>query len=309
MLTTEVRYFLAVIDAGSLSAASQHLFVATSAISRQIQQLEDKTGMPLFERHARGMTLTEAGRIFERHIRQSQQAMESTLSEMKGRTALQRTTINIACTDGLAWNLLPALCSVFRQQYPSVSFHLKVGNSSQVLENLNRGGCDLALQFCLHSERRVQVLGSWPAPIMAAMSAKHPLAERPFVLQDLSGYPIALPDHTTTVRQLFDLSCQLHGVFIEPMFTCNNFSSLYHFLKLNPLAITFCSQFTMKTDVCGLPFIMRNLFVNTLAERTLQLHQLPGRYQSASVRLFISFLQEALQQHLERSSDETMRVD
>jgi len=308
MLTTEVRYFLAVVDAGSLSAASQHLFVATSAISRQIQQLEDKTGVPLFERHARGMTLTEAGRIFERHVRQSQQAMESTLSEMKGRTALQRTTINIACPDGLAWNLLPALCSQFRQQYPSVSFHLKVGSSSQILENLNRGGCDLALQFCLHSERRVQVLGSWPAPIMVAMSAKHPLAVKSFSLQDLSSYPIALPDQTTTVRQLFDLSCQLHGVFIEPMFTCNNFSSLYHFLMLNPLAITFCSQFTIRSESNDPPFIMRNLLNNTLAERTLQLHQLPGRYQTASVRLFINFLEKALQQHWNRSSDGTIRV-
>lgn len=58
MLSSELRYFLAVATTGSLRAASQQLFVAVSAISRQVQRLEERMGVSLFERHARGMILT-----------------------------------------------------------------------------------------------------------------------------------------------------------------------------------------------------------------------------------------------------------
>lgn len=55
MHNTEIRYFMAVVGTGSMRAASQQLFVAVSAISRHIQRLEKRLGMPLFERSARGM--------------------------------------------------------------------------------------------------------------------------------------------------------------------------------------------------------------------------------------------------------------
>ncbi|KGD76664.1 LysR family transcriptional regulator [Tatumella morbirosei] len=302
MLSTEIRYFLAVADCGSLTAASQQLFVATSAISRQIQRLEQDTGVTLFERHARGMVLTDAGRMFEHRIRQSMREMDSTLSEIKGLTAIRRTAIRIVCTDGLAWHLLPALCSQFRQQYPSVSFHLQVGNTRQVAESLHRGECDLALQFCLHAERGVQVAGSWPAPILVVMSASHPLAGKAFQLQDLSSYPVALPDQSTTVRQLFDLSCQMNGVFIEPTITCNNFGSLYHFLTLNPLTVTLCSRYSLLYHPAGHPLAVRSLAINALTQRTLQIHLLPGRQQSAALKLFLGFITDQLQQQHEQFS-------
>lgn len=303
MLSTEFRYFLAVADSGSLSAASRQLFVATSAISRQIQRLEQEVGVPLFDRHARGMVLTDAGKIFEHRLRQSQRDMDATLSEIKGLTAVRRTAIRIACTEGVAYDLLPAICSLFRQHYPSVSFQMQVGNTRQVSESLNRGECDLALQFCLHPERSVQIAGSWPAPVLVVMSAEHPLASHTFHLQDLSSYPVALTDQSTTVRQLFDLSCQMNGVFIEPTLTCNNFATLYNFLRQTPLAVTLCSRFTVPYDSEKNPLVLRSLDINQLTQRTLQVHQIPGRQQSAALSLFLEFLTGELQKRSDQFQD------
>lgn len=303
MLSTEFRYFLAVADSGSLSAASRQLFVATSAISRQIQRLEQEVGVPLFDRHGRGMVLTDAGKIFEHRLRQSQRDMDATLSEIKGLTAVRRTAIRIACTEGVAYDLLPAICSLFRQHYPSVSFQMQVGNTRQVSESLNRGECDLALQFCLHPERSVQIAGSWPAPVLVVMSAEHPLASHTFHLQDLSSYPVALTDQSTTVRQLFDLSCQMNGVFIEPTLTCNNFATLYNFLRQTPLAVTLCSRFTVPYDSEKNPLVLRSLDINQLTQRTLQVHQIPGRQQSAALSLFLEFLTGELQKRSDQFQD------
>jgi len=302
MLSPEVRYFLAVATTGSLSAASQQLFVAVSAISRQIQRLEAEVGVPLFERHPRGMILNDAGRIFESHVRRSMLAMEQARAEIKGLKAVRRTALRIACPDGLAFSLLPGLCSRFRQLNPAVSFTLTVGSVEEVADILRQGECDVAFQFSLHPERGVEVLGSWPAPVLMVMRKTHPLAEKPIRLQDLSAWPMALPDRATRVRQLFDLSCQMSGTLIEPVLTCNNFSTLYAFLQQNPLAITLCSRFTVLLQPGEKDLALRSLGIDQLTQRTLQIQTVTGRQRSAALNLFLAFVCEELANMTESAS-------
>ncbi|MDO6405541.1 LysR family transcriptional regulator [Pantoea phytobeneficialis] len=295
MQSSEIRYFLAVVNAGSLSAASEQLFVAVSAISRQIQRLEAQVGVPLFERHARGMVLTEAGEIFAHQVRKNMLEMEYALAEIKGLTAVRRTQIRVACTDGMAFTLLPRLFADFRLSNPGVLFSLKVGSTQGVAEWVRNGECDLALQFSLHAERGVEVIGSWPAPVLLVMHHSHPLAHGNQVsLADLSQYPLALPEQNTTVRQLFDLSCHMSGNVVEPVLTCDNFSTLYHFLLRTPLAVTISSPFTVLYEAETHGLILRSVGIDQLNQRTLQLQTQSGRPRSAALNLLLDFLHQQL---------------
>lgn len=295
MLSTEMRYFLAVADCGSLSAASAQLFVAVSAISRQIQRLEQQLGVTLFARHARGMVLTEAGEIFAHHVRKNLLDMEYALAEIKGLKAVRRTLIRVACTDGLAFTLLPRLIAAFRRDHPGVLFDVRVASAQGVAELLRSGECDVALQFSLHAERAVEVVGSWPAPVLLVMHDSHPLAGVPQVaLADLSHYPLALPQQNTTVRQLFELASHMSGHLIEPVLTCDNFSTLFHFLLRTPLAVTICSSFTLAEEAQLQGLVMRAVNIDQLSQRTLQLQTQSGRPRSAALTLFLTFLQQQL---------------
>ncbi|KTS18862.1 LysR family transcriptional regulator [Pantoea dispersa] len=295
MLSTEMRYFLAVADCGSLSAASAQLFVAVSAISRQIQRLEQQLGVTLFARHARGMVLTEAGEIFAHHVRKNLLDMEYALAEIKGLKAVRRTLIRVACTDGLAFTLLPRLIAAFRRDHPGVLFDVRVASAQGVAELLRSGECDVALQFSLHAERAVEVVGSWPAPVLLVMHESHPLAGVPQVaLADLSHYPLALPQQNTTVRQLFELASHMSGHLIEPVLTCDNFSTLFHFLLRTPLAVTICSSFTLAEEAQQQGLVMRAVNIDQLSQRTLQLQTQSGRPRSAALTLFLTFLQQQL---------------
>lgn len=300
MHRSEIRYFLVVASCGSLSAASQQLFVAVSAISRQIQRLEAEIGTPLFDRHARGMVLNDAGRIFEGHVRRSMLGMDQALAEIKGLKAVRRTALRLACTEGMAFSLLPTLCSRFRQRHPAVSFTLTVGRTLDVAEILRQGECDVAFQFSLHPERGVDVVGSWPAPVLMVMNEQHPLATKPFQLRDLTSFPVALPDQGTTVRQLFDLSCQMSGTFIEPVLTCSNFSMLYSFVQQDPLAITLCSPFTVPCQAKEHGMLLRSLGIDQLTQRALQVQTVSGRQQSAALSLFLKFVCEQLKEQNDR---------
>ncbi|MDR6350389.1 LysR family transcriptional regulator [Pantoea sp. SORGH_AS_0659] len=295
MLSSEIRYFLAVANTGSLSAASEQLFVAVSAISRQIQRLENQVGVPLFARHARGMVLNEAGEIFAHHVRKNLLDMEYALAEIKGLKAVRRTLIRVACTDGLAFTLLPRLIADFRNDNPGVLFDVKVASTQGVAEALRNGECDVALQFSLHAERGVEVMGSWPAPVLIVMHQTHPLANAPQVtLADLSHYPLALPQQNTTVRQLFELASHMNGSLVEPVMTCDTFSMLFQFLLRTPQSVTICSAFTVLQEAETHGLILRSVGIDQLSQRTLQLQTQSGRPRSAALNVFLTFLLQQL---------------
>ncbi|WP_336767600.1 LysR family transcriptional regulator [Pantoea endophytica] len=295
MLSSEIRYFLAVANTGSLSAASEQLFVAVSAISRQIQRLENQVGVPLFARHARGMVLNEAGEIFAHHVRKNLLDMEYALAEIKGLKAVRRTLIRVACTDGLAFTLLPRLIADFRNDNPGVLFDVKVASTQGVAEALRNGECDVALQFSLHAERGVEVMGSWPAPVLIVMHQTHPLANAPQVtLADLSHYPLALPQQNTTVRQLFELASHMNGSLVEPVMTCDTFSMLFQFLLRTPQAVTICSAFTVLQEAETHGLILRSVGIDQLSQRTLQLQTQSGRPRNAALNVFLTFMLQQL---------------
>ncbi|MDX5626964.1 MULTISPECIES: LysR family transcriptional regulator [unclassified Brenneria] len=296
MHSSEIRYFLVVATTGSLSAASEHLFVAVSAISRQIQRLEERLGVPLFERHARGMVLNDAGRILENHVRKSMMDMDLAVAEIQGLKGSRRTLLRIGCTEGMAFDSLPTLFSRFRRHDADMTFHLSVGSAMQVSQMIRNGEVDIALQFSLAPEQGVNVELSLPAPLMLLMSAQHPLAEKAVQLADLEGFPLALPDSSTTLRQLFDLSCRMSGTFLEPALCCNNFTTLYHYALQTPLAVTACSFYSVMYKYLQDPIRLKLLNIKQLDQRSLQIQTLAGKHHPAPMQTFLDFMISEMQQ-------------
>ncbi|MEC5320325.1 LysR family transcriptional regulator [Brenneria populi subsp. brevivirga] len=296
MHSSEIRYFLVVATTGSLSAASEHLFVAVSAISRQIQRLEERIGVPLFERHARGMVLNDAGRILENHVRKSMMDMDLAVAEIQGLKASRHTLLRIGCTEGSAFDLLPTLFSRFRQHNADVTFYLNVGSAMQVSQMIRNGEVDIALQFALAPEPGVNVEMSLPAPLMLLMSAWHPLAEKPVQLADLQDFPLALPESSTTLRQLFDLSCRMSGIFLEPTLCCSNFATLYYYALNTPRAVTACSFYSVMYRALQDPICLKLLNIKQLDQRSLQIQTLAGKQHGEPLRGFLDFMISEMQQ-------------
>ena len=296
MLNNELRYFMAVATTGSLSAASEQLYVAGSAISRQIQKLETRLGVALFDRHARGMILTDAGQILANHVRKSMRDMEYALAEIHGLTAVRKALVRLACTDGMAFDLLPGLLARFRKLHPGISFDLQVGSAMQVAEWVRRNACDIAFQFSLAPEKEVEIIAAWPAPVLLLVDGGHPLVwQESVAMEDLHLYPLVLPEAGTTLRQLFDLSCRMAGTFIEPVFSSNNFSALYDFTRHTPDAVTVCSHFSVLWRATRDGMTLKTINNTSLSQRMLQI-QVPGsKHRPAAVNAFLTMIAQALE--------------
>jgi LysR family transcriptional regulator of abg operon len=127
MKLSHIRDIAAVAERGSLHAAARQLGIAQPAISRSIRQLEHELGVTLFERSARGVTLTPAGELFLRRARAAQnelrQAREE-IAQMKGETSGQ---VSVALSTVSHIALLPRVIEPFRQRYGDIFMRITEG--------------------------------------------------------------------------------------------------------------------------------------------------------------------------------------
>lgn len=119
-----VRTFLAVVEAGSFSAAAPGVYRSQAAVSQQVRRLETQLGTPLFERGHREVALSEAGQRFLPHARRLLQAGEQARLAARG---IERRTIRIGVADDLAAPLaMPALATLLAQD-ATLAFEVVTG--------------------------------------------------------------------------------------------------------------------------------------------------------------------------------------
>ena len=176
LLSIPMRHFLEVARSGSVNQAAARLFVAASAVSRQIAKLEDGLGTALFERSARGMTLTAAGQRLAAHLRNAVLDAEQVIEQVRDLGGQQAGRIRMACTEGFASHFMPAVVGEFRDANPGSQIELHVGAPDEVSLLLARGETDIVLKYVVAPEPGLKIEHAAPAPVHAVLRPDHPLA-------------------------------------------------------------------------------------------------------------------------------------
>lgn len=140
-----IRYFIAVAELGSISAAIQELGVSQSVVSQAIAQIEAEFGTLLFERRARGMALTHAGHQFLRHAHQIEVAMRSARDALASRPHTVVGSLNIGVTSLMVGYYLPFLLDRFRRVFPRIQVQITEDRRDYLEHLLVNGELDVAL--------------------------------------------------------------------------------------------------------------------------------------------------------------------
>lgn len=138
----DYRYFLAVAETGSLSAAARRLGQTHSTILRRLDKLEGGLDARLFERFQSGYVITAAGEELLALLGPIDEGMQDVERRMSGRNAELRGTIRVTTTDTLMGTLLPVLAA-FRDSYPGIRLQVTVDN---VFLNLSKREADVAVR-------------------------------------------------------------------------------------------------------------------------------------------------------------------
>jgi DNA-binding transcriptional LysR family regulator len=287
---SSVIYFLEVAKLGSISAASETLHVAVSAISRQISRLESDLGTDLFLRNTRGMALTEAGQVVQQYARRLLLDTETLQAELLGLQGLKHSTVRIVCTDGFAQDYLPSVIVAFRKLYPGVMFSLDVCAPALATKMVREGIADVALTFTIAAQEGIYVEYAEAAPIYAHVDRRHPLTLLGQVsLRDIVAYPVVLPTGPNIVRQLFDLVCGLGNLQPTVLLTSNSLAGLTGFLRYGS-AVNFCGSLSVRNSLRANQQVLIPITDPEMNQRVLQVQTMAGRQLSPAVRAFIDVL-------------------
>lgn len=139
----ELKFFLTVAETLHFGRASRQCHISPSALSRAIQRLEDEVGEELFLRDRRGVTLTEAGRLFREYAKSALSGWEEFKSGLAG--AELKGEIRLFCSVTACYTVLPALLSRFREEYPEVHLKLQTGVAADAVRTVSDGDADLAV--------------------------------------------------------------------------------------------------------------------------------------------------------------------
>lgn len=177
--TRQLRYFVEIADSGSFSAAAERLFVAQSALSRQIKALETQLQTPLFERTARQPRLTAAGEAFYPRARNllSELHKASEMATQVGNGQLGTLRLSHSSTVPMSGPLLQGI-STWLERCPGVSMDIAKLSSEAQLEEIAEGRLDVGLLRLpvLRQREGVRVEPIYKEQLLLAVPSNHTLA-------------------------------------------------------------------------------------------------------------------------------------
>lgn len=203
----DLRLFLAVARAGSLSGAARAVGVNHSTVFRRIGAFEDSLGVRLFDRLPSGYALTAAGEEMQASAERVEAEIAALDRRVTGQDLRLSGVVRITTVDMLAQGLLPRHLVAFRRAYPDIEIELTVGNATL---SLTRREADVALRVGNQPSdtlvgRRVGRLVFAVYGSAQASNATAPLAEQPWIGFDAEHAPLvrSLAEFLPEVRPAF----------------------------------------------------------------------------------------------------------
>lgn len=175
-----LRYFIGVAESENVSRAALKLHVSQPALSRQIRDLEDELGFLLFERSAKSVRLTEAGRAFLPEARAVLQRVEEAIKTARAVATGAHGELHVGYAPSLTARILPSALRAFQTESPNVCVKLHDLSTEEMLAGLRDGKLQLAFVARPLSAalRGLKFEALARDPICVAVSPKHSLAHR-----------------------------------------------------------------------------------------------------------------------------------
>ncbi len=208
----QLEYFLALSEHLGFRAAAEACFVSQPSLSAQIQELEARLGVALFERDRRRVLPTAAGRALAEPARAALERVDRLLDLARGFGEPLAGELRLGVIPTVAPYLLPRLLPGLRERHPALELVLREEHTSTLVERLQRGELDVLLLALEASLPGCAVETLFSDPFLAALPRGHRLAARASVrLEELEGEPILLLEEGHCLRDQALSLCNAAG--------------------------------------------------------------------------------------------------
>lgn len=205
-----LKYFLAVARLQNITAAANHLHLTQPTLSRQLKELEEDLGVKLFVRHSHSVSLTSDGLRLLKRASEIIELVEKAQEEFSHFGASVTGDVYIGAGETKVMTLVAQILQDIRNQYPEIRFHIHSGNSTSMIERLDRGLLDFGIVIQPADIRKYNFLNLPQKDRWGVITRKDSkLAKKDTILRDdLIDVPLILSKQV--VKQT-----DIHNDFIE----------------------------------------------------------------------------------------------
>lgn len=236
---TQMRYFMGVCEAGSMSAAAQKLHLSQQGLSLSLRRLEEELGCALFVRRPNGVELTEAGRLFFCEATEILKHVDRIQNFFSQRTYKDGKFL-VHCS--VADSLLPRLPAKLQQLLitgdEEYNVLLSEGYSSECVERLNTDDSVFAIVYGDWDKSKYDVTLLDYVEQVFIVNREHPWAVKDSIsLKELDGVPLCVSDERSKPRQELKKMFDDAGAKLNVSFTCNRPRVTLDLVSNNPALI------------------------------------------------------------------------
>jgi DNA-binding transcriptional LysR family regulator len=205
----QLETFLEVARHLSFSRAAEKRFRTQPAISAQIRALEEEVGAKLLDRSGGKVSLTAAGKLFQRYAEEALSSRRAAIAAVGELERVPRGEIIVAANEGTCLHVLPEVFAEFKKQYPAVAVNINRLESTAILESVIDNSVDFGVVALPVSDNRLTVVQIHRDELVVIVPPGHPLApsSKGVSVEQTAKYPLLVPEHgrtRDTLEQLFD---------------------------------------------------------------------------------------------------------
>ena len=175
---TSLQLFVAVCELGSIGRAAEREFIAASAVSKRLSDLEATLATPLLYRHTRGVDLTPAGESLLHHARSVLYSLEKMQGELSEYADGVRGHVRVHANISAIVQFLPEDLGAFRRGHEAIKIDLEEHLSSEVLRAVQEGAADLGICHVADGGNELQSLPYRHDHLVLIVPAGHALSEK-----------------------------------------------------------------------------------------------------------------------------------
>lgn len=221
---TSLQLFVAVCELGSIGKAAQREFIAPSALSKRLSDLEATLGSALLQRHSRGVHLTPAGQNLLHHARSVLFSLERLQAELSEYADGARGQVRVHASISATVQFLPEDLGAFIRANPGIKIDLEEHLSGEVIRAVQEGAADLGICNTADGVGELQTLPYRQDQLVLVVPRKHALARKKLVafedtltldhvgLHSNSSIYVAMRQAASALGQTIKLRIQVTGL-------------------------------------------------------------------------------------------------
>lgn len=289
MELVHLRSFIQIAESGSMTRAAENLFLTQPAVTQHIQALENEFGTKLFNRHPRGMHLTQAGTILRTYAQNCLATLEDCRLAISELEAGQRGQVIIGAGVTTSIFVLPDWLRVFRAKYPAVEMILRTGRSQEIMMLLKEGEIDMGIITTPAENPHFTMQRLFDEDIILVAPFEHPFAGTNILAERLAEIPLILFPHGNGFRSYLDQALAQACIPVTIKMETDSVEAIKRFVEAG-LGASFLPRSAVQEELTHGTLAAVGLINLAPLQRTTYLAYLTNRYQTFGMRHFLQLL-------------------